>query len=101
MITHYIGLEQINGPLVFLKTPKDISFDEQIELILPNGERRIGNVIILKEDITVIQVYEGTSGINIKGVKTQIKGKPLQLKLSKNMLRKTVRWSWKTYRRIR
>lgn len=86
MKTQYLGLEHINGPLVYLKTPKDISYNEQVELILKSGERRIGNVIVLNEDITVIQVYEGTDGINIDGVKTELNGKSLQIKLSKECL---------------
>ena len=86
MKTQYLGLEAINGPLVYLKTPKELSFDEEVEIILSNGEKRIGNVITLNEDIAVIQVYEGTSGINTKDVKTELKGKPLQIKLSKDFL---------------
>lgn len=84
--TEYIGLEQINGPLVYIKTPQELSFDEQVELILENGEKRIGNVITLGEEIAVIQVYEGTDGMNSKGVKTVLKGKPLQVNLSEDML---------------
>ena len=81
-----IGLERINGPLVYIKTPKDASFEEQVELVLPSGEIRLGNVITLSEDATVIQVYEGTNGMNSKGIKTEFTGKPLKLKLSKEML---------------
>ena len=83
----YIGLERINGPLVFIRTPKELSFDEQVELILENGEHRIGNVIRVDENIATIQVYEGSSGINRNGVKTILTGKPLSLKLSEEMLR--------------
>lgn len=86
MKTEYIGLEQINGPLVYIKTPDRLAFDEQVELILENGEKRLGNVITLKKDIAVIQVYEGTEGLNAKGVRTILKGKPLQVSLSKDML---------------
>ena len=86
MKTQYLGLDHINGPLVYLKTPKEISYNEQVELILKSGEKRIGNVIVLNEDITVIQVYEGTDGVNIDSVKTQLQGKSLQVKLSKECL---------------
>lgn len=81
-----IGLEKINGPLVYIKTPKDTIFDEQVELALPNGEIRLGNIVTLSEDFTVIQVYEGTNGMSCKGVKTEFTGSPLKLKLSKDML---------------
>ncbi len=81
-----IGLEKINGPLVYIKTPQDAIFDEQVELALPNGETRLGNIVTLSEDFTVIQVYEGTNGMSCKGVKTEFTGSPLKLKLSKDML---------------
>lgn len=86
MKTQYLGLEHINGPLVYLKTPDEISYNEQVELILKSGEKRIGNVIVLNKDITVIQVYEGTDGINIDDVKTELNGSSLQIKLSKECL---------------
>lgn len=86
MKVQYLGLEHINGPLVYLKTPKDISYNEQVELVLKSGEKRIGNVIAVDENVTVIQVYEGTDGLNITGVKTELKGKALQVKLSRKVL---------------
>ena len=55
-------------------------------MILKNGEKRIGNVITLNRDITVIQVYEGTDGIDTQEVKTILKGESLKVKLSKDML---------------
>jgi len=87
--TQYLGLEHINGPLVYLKTPDGISYNEQVELLLQSGEKRVGNVIALDEELTVIQVYEGTDGLNIEGVKTQLNGKALQIKLSKEVLGRT------------
>lgn len=39
MKTQYLGLENINGPLVYLKTPENISYDEQVVIVLENGEK--------------------------------------------------------------
>lgn len=78
------------GPLVYIKTPKGISFEEEVVLSLKNGEKRIGNVVKLSEDITTIQVYEGTSGMNISTVQTEFVGKPIMLKLAPTMLRKNI-----------
>lgn len=69
-----------------MKTPEGVSFEEQVVLSLKNGEKRIGNVIKLSDDITTIQVYEGTSGINTCDVKTEFIGKPLMLKLAPTVL---------------
>lgn len=86
MKVQYIGLEEINGPLVFIKTPKDIVFEEQVVIELKNGEKRIGDVIKLDKDITTIQVYQGTTGMNSKDIKTEFMGTPLMVDLSKQML---------------
>lgn len=79
-------MESINGPIVYIKTPKNIAYNEQVELILKNGESRIGNVISMDENITTIQVYEGTNGINLDSTKTILKGKSLSIKLSEDVL---------------
>lgn len=86
MKVQYIGLEEINGPLVFIKTPKDIVFEEQVVIELKNGEKRIGDVIKLDKDITTIQVYQGTTGMNSKNIKTEFMGTSLMVDLSKQML---------------
>lgn len=86
MKIQYVGLDSINGPLVFIRTPKDVSFEEKVTLILKNGERRLGNIIRLDDDITTIQVYEGTNGIDTKEVSFVFMGEPLKLKLSPSML---------------
>ena len=80
------------GPLVFIKTPENVTFEEQVILNLKNGEKRIGNVIKLSEDITTIQIYQGTSGINTADIKTEFVGKPLMLKLAPTMLRPSFQW---------
>ena len=41
---------------------------------------------MLNEEVTVIQVYQGTNEMNLKGIKVELEGKPLQIKLSKEML---------------
>ena len=47
--TEYIGLERINGPLVYIKTPQELSFDEQVELILENGEKELEMLLHLEK----------------------------------------------------
>ena len=64
----------------------NISIDCDYTLILKNGERRLGNIIRLDDDITTIQVYEGTNGIDTKEVSSVFMGEPLKLKLSPSML---------------
>ena len=53
---------------------------------MPNNEIRLGNVISMDENITTIQVYEGTNAISLDATKTVLKGKPISIKLSEKML---------------
>lgn len=89
MKKEYLGIESINGPLVCIKTPLELTFNEQIELIMESGEKRAGNVIAMDKQRAIIQVYEGTYGMNIKGIRTELKGRALELDLSKDMLGRT------------
>ena len=86
MKTEYIGLETINGPLIGIKTPKELSYNEQVEFTMQNGEKRIGNVIAMNKEISIVQVYKGTYAMNSKDVRTFITGRPLELELSQEML---------------
>ena len=52
----YIGLDAINGPLVYIKTPQGVSFEEQVVLVLRNGEKRIGNVIKLSRLVMIFNL---------------------------------------------
>lgn len=52
----------INGPVVKVKGSS--SFGMQ-ELVLVGNERLIGEVIGIKEDVTIVQVYEETTGLKV------------------------------------
>ena len=87
MKVKYIGLEQINRSISIYKNSKRCVFwRASSNNSLKNGEKRIGNVLRLDDDITTIQVYKGTNEINIKDVQTEFIGEPLKLKLSPLML---------------
>ncbi|NLJ16251.1 MAG: V-type ATP synthase subunit B [Clostridiales bacterium] len=82
----YVGLNDINGPLVALEGIKGISYDEIAEISLPDGSTRTGRVVELEGDKVILQVFEGTSGLSLTNTKTTFKGKPLEIPLSTEML---------------
>ena len=45
MAYQYIGLKEINGPLVVLDEVENASFDELVELHLENGSVRLGRIV--------------------------------------------------------
>ena len=60
MAIEYLGLSEINGPLVVLEGVKTASYEEIVEFHMDDGTRKIGRIIEIYEDKAVIQVFEGT-----------------------------------------
>ena len=86
MKIEYTGLSEMQGSLVALEGVSGVTYDELAELTLGNGERRYGRVIKVDGDRVVLQVFEGTTGIDMEHVNTHFTGKPITLSLSKEIL---------------
>ena len=86
MSIQYIGLKEINGPMVVIDHVPDVSFDEMVELVLDSGETRLGRVVEVEGERAVIQVFEGTTGLSLTNTRTKFTGKPMEIPLSEEML---------------
>lgn len=86
MSLQYVGLKDINGPLVALEGVSGVSFDEIARIRLNDGTERIGRVVELSGDRAVLQVFEGTKGISLENTRTVFSGKPLEIPLAAEML---------------
>lgn len=86
MSVQYLGLSDINGPLVALEGVKGAAYDEIAEIRLEDGSTRIGRVVELAGDKVILQVFEGTSGIALNNTRTVFSGKPLEIALAPEML---------------
>lgn len=82
----YVGLSEINGPLVMLDKVKNISYDEMARIQLNDGTQRLARVVEVYEDKAVLQVFEGTKGLSLSNTTTKFEGKPMELALSGEML---------------
>lgn len=82
----YIGLKEINGPLVVLDNVLNASFEEVVNITLNDGTSRLGRVVQIEGSRVVLQVFEGTSGLSLTNTKTKFGGKPMELPLSKEMM---------------
>ena len=51
MAIEYLGLSEINGPLVVLEGVKNASYEEIVEFHMDDGTRKIGRIIEIYEDI--------------------------------------------------
>ncbi|CCV65602.1 cation exporting V-type ATPase, subunit B [Paracholeplasma brassicae] len=89
MNLQYIGLDEINGPLVFLDGVKGVGFEEMVEIRLQNGGKRYGRVVQIEGEKVAIQVFEGTHDLSLTNTKTKFTGHPVEAMLSKEILGRT------------
>ena len=54
MSIEYLGLNEINGPLVVLEGVQNASFEEIVEIVVDNNEKKLGRIVELYEDKAVI-----------------------------------------------
>ena len=85
MQKEYKTIKEISGPLVFVEKTEPVSYGELVQVSLPDGSTKRGQVLDTSHDIVVVQIFEGTSGINKEsGVK--FLGETIKINLSKDML---------------
>jgi len=86
MNTQYLGLHEISGSIVILEGINSPTFDEIVEIEMPTGQKRTGRVIQIEEDRAVVLVFEGTADFSLTNTTTRFSGKPMELKLSRDIL---------------
>lgn len=86
MIIEYIGVKEINGSLIVLDGVKNASFEETVTLRLEDGSERSGRVVQMEGERVVIQVFEGTHGLSLDNTQTRLKGRPVEMPLSPELL---------------
>ncbi len=82
----YHSVVEINGPLLLVEGVSGVKFNEIAEITLPDGRIRQGQVLELEGDKALLQVFEGTSGLNPFQTKVRFAGKGLQLGVSPDLL---------------
>ncbi len=86
MIKEYQTVTGIAGPLLIAEKIEGAKFDEVVEIELGSGEIRTGKILEVEEDRALIQVFEGTEGLDIKSTKLRLKGRGLEINLSPDVL---------------
>jgi V/A-type H+-transporting ATPase subunit B len=73
------------GSLVFVKTVPGVSYGELVELDV-DGDVRLGQVVDVSRDVTVVQVFGSSLGITPGRTAVRLRGERLRLPVSVDML---------------
>ena len=86
MLKEYKTVSEVVGPLMLVQGVEGVSFDELVDIEMQTGERRRGRVIEIAEDRAMVQLFEGSTGINLKSTSVRFLGRPLELGVSEDMI---------------
>lgn len=82
----YTTLSGISGPLIFVTGVTGVGFGDIVEIRDARGEMRLGETLEVDEDRAVVQVFEGTSGLAVTGMRVTFTGKALEIPVDRDML---------------
>ncbi len=85
MTKEYKTITEVSGPLIFLEKTEPVGFGELVNINLPDGTTKRGQVLDTSAETVVVQVFEGTGGLNDEsGV--VFTGETIKLSVAKDML---------------
>ncbi|RSM85156.1 V-type ATP synthase subunit B [Kibdelosporangium aridum] len=75
----YTSVRELRNPLVVVGGVEGVGWDEFVLVRLETGELRHGLVLEVDEKLAVVQVLEGTSGMNEASTRVAFTGRPLAI----------------------
>ncbi|MHC5097659.1 MAG: V-type ATP synthase subunit B, partial [Planctomycetota bacterium] len=86
MLKEYKTVSEISGPLMMVEGVENAKFGHMVDIELTDGTMRHGQILQVQGDKVMVQVFEGTSGIDVSGTTVRFLGKPMELGVSPDIL---------------
>ncbi len=81
----YKTISRVAGPLVFVKKTEPVAYADMVKVMLPSGQVKNAQVLDTSEETVVVQVFEGTSGIDLN-TRVKFLNQPIKLPVSEEIL---------------
>ncbi|HHY11745.1 MAG TPA: V-type ATP synthase subunit B [Firmicutes bacterium] len=86
MPLEYTTITQVSGPLIVVEQVSEVHFDELVEIETGDGQVRRGRVLEAAEGTALVQLFEGTSGLDVRSSKVRFLGRVLEIPVSPDIL---------------
>ena len=86
MLKEYRTVKSISGPLMLVESVDGARYGEIVEIELSDGSIRHAQILQVERDKVLIQVFEGTEGIDVDSVTVRLLGKPQRFAVSPDIL---------------
>jgi V/A-type H+-transporting ATPase subunit B len=71
---------------MLVESVEQAKYGHIVDIELGDGSIRHGQILQVENDKVLVQVFEGTEGVNVKDTTVRFLGKPMELSVSKDML---------------
>ena len=82
----YTSVNRVAGPLLFVEGVSNAAYNELVEITLPDGEKRNGQVLETSRGLAVVQIFGTTTGIDLPTTRVKFKGETVKLPVSDEIL---------------
>ena len=86
MIKEYKTIREVVGPLMLVDGVDGVKYNELVEIVQQNGEKRLGKVLEVNRDRALVQLFTSSQGLQIATSKARFTGHSLELGVSEDML---------------
>lgn len=86
MIKEYKTIGEVVGPLMLVRDVENVTYDELGEIILPSGEKRLCKVLEINGSDALVQLFESSTGINLKESVVRFLGHGTELAVSPDIM---------------
>ena len=86
MIKEYKTISEVVGPLMLVRDVENVTYDELGEIVLQNGEKRLCRVLEINGANALVQLFESSTGINLKESTVRFLGRGTELPVSPDIL---------------
>jgi V/A-type H+-transporting ATPase subunit B len=86
MYKEYLTVSNIVGPLLFVEKIADVKYGELVEIETSDGSIRRGTVLDVSTEQAVVQVFEGTVGLDVDKSRVRFLGRSQQLGVSEEIV---------------
>lgn len=82
----YTSVNRIAGPLLFVEGVSNAGYNELVEITMPNGDKRNGQVLETSRGLAIVQIFGTTSGLDLPTTRVKFKGETAKLPVSDEIL---------------
>lgn len=79
MYKEYLTVSGISGPIVVVEKTTDVKFAELVEIEFGDGAVRRGLVLDISSERALVQIFEGTTGLDVANTKVRFLGRTQEL----------------------